>query len=195
MPQALGGPVAGVRGAGWRVPLQQRVGGARDGGRRRARRWVGLGQHEGVAAVAVLHPVVTPAAAPLQRPALGSGRAQCRRGAGQSHEAEAERPHGTGVPTVLRGGESETRVLLPGMCRHFPGSRDAALCRDGSVGARCRAETLRFRHFLPLSRLRPPRPFIARQPQPSQGERGKKKKKNKGKNLFKNNTSIFFLSS
>lgn len=98
VPQALGSPVAGVRGAGRRVPLQQRVG--RDSRGKRARRRVGLGQHEGVAAVAVLHPVVTPAATPLQRPGLGSGRAQRRRGAGQGHEAKAEHPHGTGVPTV-----------------------------------------------------------------------------------------------
>lgn len=196
VPQAFGGPVAGVRGAGRRVSLQQSVGGSGGGGGGRAGRRVGLGQHEGVAAVAVLYPVVTPAAAPLQRPALGSGHAQHRRGTGQGHEAEAESPHGTGVPVAPGwegGGNSKSGVPRPGMCWHFPGGHDTTLCWDGSVGARRRVETLQFRHFLPLSRLWPPRPFIARRPQPSQGERGKKKKKNKGKNLFKK--QYFYLFS
>lgn len=51
----------------------------------------------------MLHPVVPPAAAPLQRPALGSGCAQNHRGQGQGHKADAEHPHGAGVPAVLGG--------------------------------------------------------------------------------------------
>lgn len=85
--QALGSPAGSVPVAGRRIPLQ-RVNGT--GGGERARRRLGLGQHEGVAAVPVLHAVPTPAAAHVQRPALGCGCAQrCQR-------HEAERAHGAG---------------------------------------------------------------------------------------------------
>lgn len=125
VPQAFGGPVAAVRSAGRRVSLQQSVGGSGGGGGGRAGRRVGLGQHEGVAAVAVLYPVVTPAAAPLQRPALGSGHAQHRRGTGQGHEAEAESPHGTGVP-VAPGWEGGGIVKAGCLVRGCAGTSQAA---------------------------------------------------------------------
>lgn len=176
MPQALGSPVPG--GAGGRVPLEQHVGraGHSTGGCRAGQR-LGLGQHEGVAAVTVLHAVVAPAAAALQSPALGSGSAQSRRGTGQGHEAEAERPHGAGVPVGpgCHGGGCS-------------GSRSAPGCVSGRSPPRPTAA---------ISAFPPSEPALAAPAfyrQPSEGERRKKKKKRKTKekNLFKNNTSIFF---
>lgn len=116
VPQPLGSPVPGCSGR--RVPLEERVGraGARSGPGWAGHR-LGLGQHEGVAAVAVLHAVVAPAAAALQSPALGSGSAQSRRGTGQGHEAEAERLHGSGVPAGpgCHGGGCAGSLLRAGM--------------------------------------------------------------------------------
>lgn len=117
--QALGSPAGGLSTAGRRIPLQ-RVDGTGDG--ERARRRLGLGQHEGVAAMPVLHAVPTPAVAHVQRPTLGCGCAQrCQR-------HEAERTHGAGTgrtqPPPL---EPRHNAATPGRSAAGPASLPAAL--------------------------------------------------------------------
>lgn len=100
------------------------------------------------------------------------------------------RPRGQGRAPAWRGGPQGAGVGAG--CPAWGCAPGRPRRRDGSVGARRRGETLRFRHFLPLSQLRPPRPFIARRPQPSQGERGKKKRKTKEKICLKTILLSFF---